>query len=64
MPTHFCPMTVLGLGRVKTADDFRLDFSDADIWANERLRLDLGSDRPRVGGYWYLGCVGEVKLLL
>ena len=38
-------MAAWGLGRVKTADDFRLDLRNAVIWANERLRLDLGSDR-------------------
>jgi hypothetical protein len=54
-------VTAMGLGRVKTADDFRLDLRNADIWANERLCLDLGSDRPRVDGYWCPGCPGEVR---
>ena len=55
-------MTASGLGCVETADDFRLDLRDADIWANERLCPDLGSDRLRVGGNWGLGCAGEFKL--
>ena len=55
-------MSGSGLGCVETADDFRLDLRDADIWANERLCPDLGSDRLRVGGNWGLGCAGEFKL--
>ena len=61
-PQMQMPESVVGLGCVETADDFRLDFRAADIWANEWLRADLSSDRHRVGGYWGLGCAGEVKL--